>query len=71
MIYERLDKKCHAKIIAITDLGVIIDARWPANYHDRRKFSPSGLTGTISPTHAINHTVVSKDYFEKRYGVKL
>ena len=71
MIYERKDG-LQARILAEVNDQLLIECRWPANFHDRRKFSPLRFSeGTRHSTLAINTTVVSKDYFEKRYVVTL
>lgn len=61
---ERLDKKIRANILAVTDDHVLLDAFWPASERDKKNFfiMPNGL--------ARNTVVVSREYFERRYGVE-
>lgn len=64
MTYERLDKGCKAEVLAHTDSYVLLRAWWPAGRHDRTKFPvTNGIARTI--------TQVSREYFERKYGVKL
>lgn len=63
MIYDRLDKRCKAQVLAVTDT-VLIKAFWPAAKRDEQWFKVSGGL-------AFNTLNVSKAYFERRYGVAL
>lgn len=60
MIYERLDKKCKAQILAVSDT-ILLKAFWPATERDRTRFQVSGGL-------AFNTVNISKEYFERRYG---
>ena len=62
-IYERLDKGCRARVIAITGNEVLIDARWPT------ALSNPLYNDTLNC--ARNIVCVSKEYFERKYGVAL
>lgn len=64
MIYERLDHAVRTKVLAVTGNRVLIDARWLAQKSDIDKFQ-------ISHGIARNITVVTREYFERKYGAKL
>lgn len=65
MKYERLDKACVAKVLAVHGDRVLLTASWPATSSDERK----GFQ--IVYGRANNTVEVSKSYFEKKYGVAL
>jgi hypothetical protein len=64
MTYERLDKQCRAKVIAVTDDRVLVCATWNAAKQDIRNFKVAN---------GIAHNIVylPKSYFEQKYGVAL
>lgn len=64
MIYDRLDGKCSAQILASNINGVLLDARWLASRTDRGRFP-------CNNDYARNIVLVQKAYFEQKYGVKL
>lgn len=64
MKYERLDKKCTAKVLAKSENQLLIKASWPARQEDHSRFHVIGGT-------AFNTLHVSKGYFKERYGVEL
>lgn len=64
MTYQRLDRGCTAKILAILDDRVMLTASWLASETDHRRFNV--MSGV-----AYNTTTVSKSYFERKYGVAL
>lgn len=64
MTYERLDKACRARVLAVTDDQVLMEAFWSAQKHDEKRFN-------VRHGVAQNIVHVSKSYFEKKYGVVL
>lgn len=64
MIYERKDKGCKAKVLAVVADQVLIRAFWPATTKTDKRFN-------IVNGEAQNIVEVSKAYFERKYGVAL
>lgn len=61
MNHERLDHGCKAKVLSFTDDEVMLTASWPATKRDEKNFH-------VVNERAYNTVVVSRAYFERRYG---
>lgn len=59
---ERLDKGCKAKVLAVSDDAVLLTAFWPST-DTKHHYVVNGI--------ARNTVRVSREYFERRYGVRL
>jgi hypothetical protein len=64
MTYDRLDRKCRARVLAVVGDSVLMTAMWTAQRHDEKRFH-------IVNGEATNTLNVSRRYFEQKYGVAL